>query len=163
MQKRNLFTTLILPIVTLGIFYVYWLHTVGQDAAKMAKRQAPNIMLLITPLLVGLLFLVVAIATADFDSLGDAVEKSIDLDDESIFEAAIEDEAEGNVGLALLPIALIVGFVTISIYFWKWAKTFSAATKGKVSFGVALLMLFAQPYPLGLAYFQDHINNHMTK
>lgn len=123
MKKRHPAAVLLLPIVTLGIYCVYWLYATRRELlARTGNNNAiPSVFILFLPfiLLVGL---VIAGALAS----GDA----------SL--APGEADAETSLGVvSVISIILIIGFFIGGIFvlplwwFWKYCKAVVAVTGNK--------------------------------
>lgn len=160
MQKRSLWKIILLTIITLGGYGIYWLNSIAKDAATESKREAPNLLLLLAPVIAGAVVLVALLASVG-SKLIDAIKEFAETENEAALEATIESELQNNAVLDIAPMLLIPTLILAFVYIWKWSKLYADAHKKdtEITFGTTLLMMLALGFPVGMLYIQDHINS----
>ena len=123
MKKRHPAAVLLLPIITLGIYCIYWLYATRKEilARINSKNAIPPVTLLVLPvLLMVLLFVVGLLATG-----GENMTHDTDISTDESLDAA------GIITLILLGMFFVGAALVLPLWwFWKYCKAAALVVKG---------------------------------
>jgi hypothetical protein len=147
-KSRSPVRVIVYSLLTLGIYYLYWLANVRKELVK-ADQKVPSIDWLLLPLLI----VIVAIVAAVIFAPDHPQVIGQDTGGARVFEAIL------NIVLNLM----LLGFIPLYVWwYWRFAKALEHVTRGKIRAVLTTIVLWAAG-PAGAGIVQDQINQLETK
>jgi hypothetical protein len=145
MKRRNLLAVFILPIVTLGIYMIYWLASTKNEMNKKGEK-VPTIWLIFLPFAA---LLAVAIAQIIFRF--------------AYAENGTEAISALNIFSVLVGVVSVIALIPMAIYWLvRYCQAVHNLTKGELNFGLnfvlAILLGFVGIPMLWMVLEQYHFN-----
>lgn len=157
MKKRNPFAVFILSIITLGIYDLYWLVVTKKVLNQKTKIHTPTIWLLILPIFLAVVSIIIFVANSPHTTTTTTFGTTA----YSTSNSSINTNGVSGLGIAGLIgyIGFILVFIVTSFYwFFKFSKAVAEFTKGKMSMGLAFVLLWILHF-IGVALIQDTFND----
>jgi NADH:ubiquinone oxidoreductase subunit 5 (subunit L)/multisubunit Na+/H+ antiporter MnhA subunit len=155
MKKRNPFAVFLLSIITLGIYDIYWLVKTKEVLNKKTKIHTPSIWILFLPII-----LLIASVIAVFILVGHFNYSTYPSSTNTmpINATTATQNREAFVAVMFEIFAWILILPVSFYWFFKFSKAINSYTKGKMSTGVAFLLLWILHF-IGVALVQDVFND----
>lgn len=144
MKKRNLFTVLLLSIITFGIYDIYWLVKTKAVLNKETRIHTPTIWLLFAPVLLFVALIIVAMIHGNASTP---------------YSNGSSSGAGFAVFILLFDVIAFLLIIPITFYwFFKISKAINEYTHGELNTGVTFLLLWLLHF-IGVIIVQDKFND----
>lgn len=157
MKKRVIWKMFALEIITLGIYRLYWLIKTRKEMMDSdAEIKILHPLILISPV-----FLVIAAVVPFVISMVSSASKIPKYCSTYSSSSSLPTECQANPEIwtiILLYAGIFLIFPIVLVWLWGYAKGVEKITKEKMSFPVALLIMYAVPDGIDILLVQDAFN-----